>query len=87
LENGKRNTLIKAKTCFRYQFTFETNITDARSVIASKVAEEVVVERYVKPVILKIVDGRQFGTVPWFYSIDSLENIIKTAVLARIVSS
>ena len=57
LENGKRNTLIKAKTCFRYQFTFETNITDARSVIASKVAEEVVVERYVKPVILELFLG------------------------------
>jgi hypothetical protein len=51
------------------------------------VTEEVVVERYVKPVILKIVDGRLFGTVPWFYSIDSPKNIIKTAVLARIVSS
>ena len=53
--------LSKQKPVF---FTFETNITDARSVIASKVTEEVVVERYVKPVILKIVDGRLFGTVP-----------------------
>ena len=34
------------------------------SPILSKVAEEVVVERYIKPAIVTIVDRPQFGTVP-----------------------
>lgn len=33
--------------------------------IVSKMAEEVIVKRYVKPSILKIVDRRQYGTVPY----------------------
>ena len=44
--------------------------------VLSKVAEEVVVERYVKPAILKIVDGRQFGTVPRSSTTQALISII-----------
>ena len=32
--------------------------------ILSKIAEDYVVEEYVKPAVLKKIDPRQFGTIP-----------------------
>ena len=47
------------------------------SPILLKVAEEVVVERYIKPAILTIVDRRQFGTFPNSSTTHSLISMIR----------
>lgn len=40
------------------------NNKDLLTPIISKLAEEVVVEQFIKPTIVKVVDRNQFGTVP-----------------------
>ena len=62
LHRGKRHTLscAQAETCAGHKHLRPISLTP----ILSKIAEEYVVESYVKPAVLQKIDPQQFGTIP-----------------------
>ena len=50
--------------------------------IVSKLAEEVVVEQFIKPAILKVVDPNQYGTVPKSSTTQALISIVHNVAKA-----
>ena len=50
--------------------------------ILSKLAEETVVDRFVKPTVLKQIDPRQFGTVPGSSTTEALTSMTHSWIKA-----
>jgi hypothetical protein len=50
--------------------------------IVSKLAKEVVVEQFIKPAILKVVDSNQYGTVPKSSTTQALISIVHNVAKA-----
>ena len=62
MEDSWHCSNTKAKTCKKCQQTSASYIS--LKPVLSKIAEEYVVEEFLKPAVLKKVDAQQFGTIP-----------------------
>ena len=70
MEICRRHSSPKTKTCYGYVNKHLRPISLTPAI--SKVAEEFVVQKYIAPAILKVIDRNQYGAIPASSSVHAL---------------